>query len=221
MRWSSSVELGDRPVDFQGKVLQVARDAYRPGAVAEVALDLAQDGRHREAREGEPAVEVEAVDGVDEAQARDLEEVIEGLLGALVAACQLARQRQEALDEHLAIDRVALIEVAREQRAILLGAAIAHADSPGGVPTGSCHARSAAADVSRQALPVCRCSTCRLEGRSPIADRVASAAQTAAPVEPAQLNRSSTGAAGATKSAAIRRVARAGERHEQCRPWSP
>ena len=55
-----------------------------------------------------------------------------GSLGALVAACQLARERQEALDEHLAVDRIALIEVAREQRAILLGAAIAHADSPGG-----------------------------------------------------------------------------------------
>ena len=122
----------DRPVDLQRQLLQVARDAHRPRAVAEVALDLAQDGRHRVARERDPALEVEAVDGLDEPQAGDLEEVVEGLLGALVAARQLARERQEALDEHLAVDRVAPLEVAREQRAILLGAAIAHADVPGG-----------------------------------------------------------------------------------------
>ena len=113
------VELGDRAVDLQREVLEVARHADRPGAVAEVALDLAQDGRHRIAREGDPAVEAEAVDGVDEAEAGDLEEVVEGLVGALVAARELARERQEALDEHLAVDRVALVEVACEQGAIL------------------------------------------------------------------------------------------------------
>ena len=59
---------------------------------------------------------------------------------------QLACQRQEALDEHLAIDRIALIEVACEERAILLGAAIAHADSPVGTPDGGALTpRSAAA----------------------------------------------------------------------------
>ena len=68
------------------------------------------------------ALEVEAVDRLDQAEARDLEEVVEGLLGALVAARELARERQEALDEHLAVDRVALVQVAREERAILLGA---------------------------------------------------------------------------------------------------
>ena len=54
-----------------------------------------------------------------EAQAGDLEEVVEGLVGALVAARELARERQEALDEHLAVDRVALVEIAREEGAIL------------------------------------------------------------------------------------------------------
>ena len=114
-------ELGDRAVDLQRELLQVARDAHRPGAVAEVALDLAEDGRHRVAGERDLALEVEAVDRLDQAEARDLEEVVEGLLGALVAAGELARERQEALDEHLAVDRVALVQVAREERAILLG----------------------------------------------------------------------------------------------------
>ena len=115
-RWSSS---SDRPVDLQRELLQVARDAHRPRPVAEVALDLAEDGRHGVAREGDLALEVEALDGVDEAQAGDLEEVVEGLVGALVAARELAGERQEALDERVAVDRVALVEVAREQRAIL------------------------------------------------------------------------------------------------------
>ena len=114
-----AVEVGDRAVDLQRQVLEVARNADRPRAVAEVALDLAEDGRHRVAGERDPALEVEAVDRVEQAQAGDLEEVVEGLVGALVAACELARERQEALDERLAVDRVAVIEVAREERAIL------------------------------------------------------------------------------------------------------
>ena len=114
-------ELRDRAVDLQRELLQVARHAHRPRAVAEVALDLPEDGRHRIARERDLALEVEAVDRLDQAQARDLEEVVEGLLGALVAARELARERQEALDEHLAVDRVALVQITREERAILLG----------------------------------------------------------------------------------------------------
>ena len=43
------------------------------------------------------------------------------LLGALVAAGELARQRQEALDQLLAVDRVAPVEVALEERAVLVG----------------------------------------------------------------------------------------------------
>ena len=115
-------QLGDRAVDLQRELLQVARHAHRPRAVAEVALDLAEDGRHRVARERDLALEVEAVDRLDQAEAGDLEEVVEGLLGALVAARELARERQEALDEHLAVDRIALVQVAREERAVLLGA---------------------------------------------------------------------------------------------------
>ncbi len=37
-------ELGDGAVDAQGELLQVAGNADGPGAVAEVALELAEDG---------------------------------------------------------------------------------------------------------------------------------------------------------------------------------
>ena len=50
-------ELADRAVDLQRQLLEVARDADRPGAVAEVALDLAEDRRDRVARERDLALE--------------------------------------------------------------------------------------------------------------------------------------------------------------------
>ena len=76
----------------------------QPG-VAEVALQLAQDRGHRVGREGRPAGGVEAVDRLHEPDAGDLHEVVEGLVGALVAARELARERQEALDQLLARGR--------------------------------------------------------------------------------------------------------------------
>ena len=65
--------------DAQGEILEVAGDAERPRLVAEVALELAGDRRDRVARERHAAVGVEAVDGLDEAEARDLEDVVERL----------------------------------------------------------------------------------------------------------------------------------------------
>ena len=114
-------ELRDLAVDAQRELLEVARDAHGPGAVAEVALDLAEDRRDRVARERDLAGQVEPVDRLDEAEARDLEEVVEGLLRPLVAAGELARERQEPLDEQLAVDGVAPVEVALEEGAILRG----------------------------------------------------------------------------------------------------
>jgi hypothetical protein len=78
--------------------------------VAEVALDLAHDGRHGVAGERDAAVGVEAVDGLDEAEAGDLEDVVEGLFGPLVAGGKLAREGQEPLDDRVAVDRVACVD---------------------------------------------------------------------------------------------------------------
>src|SRR5919205_833529 len=92
-------QLADLLVHAQCELLEVARHPHRPRAVAEVALDLAEDRGHRVAGEGHLAVEIEAVDGLHQPQAGHLEEVVEGLVGALVAAGELAGERQEALDE--------------------------------------------------------------------------------------------------------------------------
>src|SRR5947208_4871913 len=116
-----SGQVGDRPVDAQGELLEVAWDPYRPGPVTEMALELAQDRRDGVAGEGDVAIGVEAVDRLDEPERRDLEEVLERLLGALVAARELARQRQEALDERLARGGVALALLAQKELAILSG----------------------------------------------------------------------------------------------------
>ena len=75
--FASSAIVGERPswtvssldelrqLDVQ--LLEAARHAHRPAAVAEVALDLADDVRRRVGRELDAAVDVEAVDRLDQA----------------------------------------------------------------------------------------------------------------------------------------------------------
>src|SRR3712207_8947158 len=65
-------------------------------------LFRSEDRRDRVAGERDLAGRVEAVDRLDQAQRRDLHEVVERLVGALVAARQLAGQREEALGELVA-----------------------------------------------------------------------------------------------------------------------
>ena len=110
------------PVDLDRQLLEVARDADRPALVAEVALDLAEDRRHRERRERRLAGRVEAVDRLQQPERRDLDQVVELLAAALVAAGELARQRQEPRDERLARGGVALAVVAHQQPAVLVRA---------------------------------------------------------------------------------------------------
>jgi hypothetical protein len=95
---------------------------HGPARVSEVALQLAEDGRHGVGREGRAAGRVEAVDRLHEADRGDLHEVVERLVGPLVAACQLARQGQEALDQLLARGGVSLLVVAEQQTSVLAGA---------------------------------------------------------------------------------------------------
>jgi hypothetical protein len=87
----------------------------RPALVAEVALQLSEDGGGGVARELRPATGLEAIDGLDQAEARDLEQVVERLVGVGVAKREVAGQRQEALDELLPRDQIAVVVVADEQ----------------------------------------------------------------------------------------------------------
>jgi hypothetical protein len=82
-----------------------------------VALELAEDGRDGEAREGGLARRVEAVDRLQQAQRGDLDEVVERLAAALVAPRELASEWQEALHERVAGRRVAAMG-ALEQGAV-------------------------------------------------------------------------------------------------------
>ena len=88
-------------------LLEVARHVQRPSLVAEVALQLAQDRGRGVARELRAAPGLEAVDGLDQAEARDLHEVVERLVGVRVAQRQVAGERQEPLAELLARGEVA------------------------------------------------------------------------------------------------------------------
>src|SRR5215212_1808116 len=106
-------------VDLDRELLEVARDAHRPALVAEVALELAEDGRHGEAGERGLAVGIEAVDRLEQTERSDLDEVVEGLAAALVAPRELAGERQEALDQRVARGRVAAVVVLDEQTPVL------------------------------------------------------------------------------------------------------
>ena len=121
---------------IMGELLQVARDPHGPALVAEVALELAEDGRDGEARERDGAARVEAVDRLDQAQRRDLDEVLQRLPGAGIAACELARERQESLYQRL-VSAVITVSIAIEQPPFLESAHGAvsadgdHGPSPG------------------------------------------------------------------------------------------
>ena len=79
-------------LDARDRLLDAARHVDRPRAVAEVALELAEDRRHGVGGEGDPAVGVVAVDRLDEAEVRDLAEVVERLAGVAVLDRQRTRQ---------------------------------------------------------------------------------------------------------------------------------
>src|SRR5215217_3064702 len=104
-----------------------------------MALQLAQDGGRGVTRELRPAVGLEAVDGLDQAEARDLEQVVEGLVGVRVAEREVARQREEALYELLTRGEVSVCVVAHQQQALGLARVLAGTGCPGVVPH---HARN-------------------------------------------------------------------------------
>jgi hypothetical protein len=112
-------ERGDGAVHAQRQLLQRARRAHRPGAVAEVALDLTGDRRHGVGGERHAACRIEAIDGVDEADGGNLQQVLERVASRREAQRDAARERQEALDELLPGDRVARAVVALEERAFV------------------------------------------------------------------------------------------------------
>ena len=105
----------DEARELHVQFLEPARHAHRPALVAEVALDLADDVRRRVGRQLDAAVEVEAVDRLDQADRPDLDEILELLAAIGVAAGERAHQRHVLLDQLLARLEVALLVVAPQQ----------------------------------------------------------------------------------------------------------
>src|SRR5205085_10364438 len=97
------------------QLLEAARHAYRPAAVAEVPLDLADDVRRRVRGQLDAAVDVEAVDRLDQADRADLDEVFELLAAVRVAAGERAHERHVLLEQLFARLQVTLLVVTAEQ----------------------------------------------------------------------------------------------------------
>ena len=109
-------QLPRNALDAHRELLHGPGDADRPTAIAESRLSSPSDRRERERRERQSAVRIEAVDGVQQADRRDLLEIVR-VTPAAVLASQLARQRQIALRQRVARRRVAVAELF-EQRAL-------------------------------------------------------------------------------------------------------
>jgi hypothetical protein len=80
-----------------------------------MALELAEDGRGGVARELRAPAWLEPVDRLDQAQACDLQQVVERLVGVRVAKRKIAGQRQEPLDQLLTRNEIALVVIAHKQ----------------------------------------------------------------------------------------------------------
>src|SRR5262249_55882025 len=134
-----ALELGAHVLDQAGEhlvqLLEPTWHVHGPGAVAEVALDLADDGRDGIRPEEDAALQVEAVDRLDQADRRDLDEVVELLAAAGVAARDRAREGEIGLEELAARRRVPALVVRGEKLGPLqLVRAEAHADPlPAGI----------------------------------------------------------------------------------------
>ena len=87
------------------------RQAHGPAAVAEVPLQLAENRRRRVGGEPQAAVGIEAVDGLDEAEHGDLDQVVGRLAAVGEAVGQAVGQAAVRLDKLLGECRIAAVEV--------------------------------------------------------------------------------------------------------------
>src|SRR3989440_6470007 len=81
------------------QLLQTAREPDRGSFVAEVPLDLACDSQRGEGRELVPEVGVKTLDGLDQAEVADLDDVVERFTAVLKFACQEVDEVVVGVDE--------------------------------------------------------------------------------------------------------------------------
>ncbi len=119
-RWSFAGRSSAARSIMRDPLLEAAGQVDLAAAVAKVALELAEDRRRRVAREGVAQRRVEALDRLDQPQARDLVEVLGRLGAAGVAVGEAAGERHEAVDELFA-DRGAPLTVVALEQLLLVG----------------------------------------------------------------------------------------------------
>src|SRR5215211_7287428 len=108
-------QLGHHLVQRQVELLEPARHPHRPALVAEVPLELADDRGGGVGRELHLALQVEAVDGLQQPDGAHLDQVLQRLPAVAEAAGQVLDQRQVQPDQLLAQGRVAGRDEAPEQ----------------------------------------------------------------------------------------------------------
>ena len=118
--------LGDGAVEAHVQLLHAAGHPHRPALVAEVALELADDGGRGEGGELQAPVRVEAVDRAQQAQRGDLLEVVERHAPVGEAAGEVEREPQVGRHELVADGQVTGPVVGLEQD--LLGFALGVVD---------------------------------------------------------------------------------------------
>jgi hypothetical protein len=92
-------QLGGGSLDSEDPLLDVAGHVHRPAPVAEMALELAENGGDGEGREGGAALGVEAVYRLDQADARNLDQVVEWLRPSRVARREAPGERHEPVHQ--------------------------------------------------------------------------------------------------------------------------
>src|SRR5205085_11539874 len=92
--------------DLQRALLMPTRDMHRPARVTEVTAHLAQDRRDGKGRERVSEIGIKSLYGLQQAQQRHLEQVVEGLRRAVVAARERSRERHVLAHERLPRRRV-------------------------------------------------------------------------------------------------------------------
>ena len=109
-----------RVADLERELLGGARHSHRPALVAEVPLELAEHRRHGVLGEAAAALDVVAVDGLQQPHAGDLDEVVVELAAMAVATRELPCERHEAQHELLARLQVPLHVIPAQQLQVSL-----------------------------------------------------------------------------------------------------
>lgn len=108
--------FGDPRSQRRVELLEAARYPNGPGAVAQVALDLAVDRRNRVGGEIDPAVELKPVDRLDQPDRPHLDEIVELLTVPDVATRQTPHEREILLDQARPGAEVSMAVVVAQQR---------------------------------------------------------------------------------------------------------